>query len=257
MLAGAGVLLGAWWAAGSEVASAADVRRAAFAALSAGALTVAANAWNDVADVDIDRRAHPARPLPSGCITLHAARRLASVCAVLGVALAAASDPALGAVSAAAAVLMYAYSPWIKRTGLAGNVCVAVLASLPFLYGAWAVGHPRSGLALVGIAIPLHLAREIAKDIEDASADAPVRRTMPVVAGAPAALAVLGAACLAFLISLLPFVRLRPSFGVAALPAAALVAYAAAAAMRGRRGSPAALKLAMVCAMVALVIARP
>src|SRR6516162_4426254 len=42
---------------------------------SAIALTVTANATNDVADADLDRVAHPARPIPSGRISKDAARR--------------------------------------------------------------------------------------------------------------------------------------------------------------------------------------
>jgi geranylgeranylglycerol-phosphate geranylgeranyltransferase len=251
VLAALGVLFGAWWVGWGPIAP------IALAAMGAMALTVAANAWNDLADIDIDRRAHPDRPLPTGRVSPRAARRLATGGAMAGVALGAASTPPLGALSVAVVALMYAYSPWLKRTGLPGNVVVAILASLPFLYGAWSVGQPHLALVLVLVAVPLHLAREIAKDLEDAPADAVSRRTLPVSAGTSAALAVLAAAALAFLLLLLPFATTRPRFAAAVLPAAALVIYAAATAMRGRRGSPLVFKLAMLCAMAAFLAARP
>lgn len=253
LLAALGVVFGAWWVGWGTDALPSIV----LAALAALPLTAAANAWNDAADVGIDRLAHPERPIPSGRLSLAAARRLAAVAAVAGVALAAGARPALGAMSAVVAALMYAYSPWVKRTGLPGNLLVAVLASLPFLYGGWAAGHPSRALVLVLVAAPLHLAREIAKDLEDAPADAGARRTLPVEAGSHAAAAVLAAAGLAFLLLLLPFVAARPLFAVAAAPAAALVVHAVTAALRGRRGSPRTFKLAMLCAMLAFLVVRP
>ena len=256
LLSASGVVFGAWWAGWGELGAGA-VRPVSLAALGAIALTVTANVWNDLADIDVDRRAHPARALPSGRVSLAAARRIAAVAAIAGVALTAGSAPALGVVSVAVVALMYAYSPWLKRAGVVGNCTVAVLASLPFLYGGWAVGRPEAALMLVGIAAPLHLAREIAKDLEDAPADAGARRTLPITAGTSAALALLAVAALVFLLLLLPFATARPRFAAAALPAAALVIYAVSTAMRGHRGSPLVFKLAMVCAMAAFLVARP
>jgi geranylgeranylglycerol-phosphate geranylgeranyltransferase len=251
LLAATGVAFGAWWVGWGDGA------RIALAALGAACLTVTANAWNDLADIDIDRRAHPERPLPSGLVSARAARRLAGTAGVAGVALEAVGAPPLGALSVLVVALMYAYSPWIKRTGLPGNIVVAVLASLPFLYGGWVVGHPRGAIVLVMIAVPLHLAREIAKDLDDAPADAGSRRTLPVSAGVSAAIAVLAVASLAFLLLLVPFATARPRFAAAAIPAAALVLYAVAIAVRGHRGSPLVFKLAMLCTMAAFLTARP
>lgn len=251
VLAATGVAFGAWWVGWG------DGTRIACAALGAACLTATANAWNDLADVDIDRRAHPGRPLPSGLVSEGAARRFAAAAGLAGVALEALGAPALGAASVVVLALMFAYSPWIKRTGLPGNVLVAVLASLPFLYGGWVVGRARSAIVLVLIAIPLHLAREIAKDLDDAPADAGSRRTLPLSAGVTAAIAVLAAASFAFLLLLVPLAAARPIFAVAAVPAAALVLYAVAIAVRGRRGSPLVFKLAMLCTMAAFLTLRP
>lgn len=250
-LAASGVAFGAWWVGWGPG------ERIALAAVGAACLTVTANVWNDIADIEIDRLAHPDRPLPSGRLSTRAARAIATTAGVLGVALEAAALPELGALSVAVVALMYAYSPWIKRAGLLGNVVVAVLASLPFLYGAWVVGRPRGAISLVIIAVPLHLAREVAKDLEDAPADAGSRRTLPVSAGVSVAVAVLSVASLAFLLLLLPFVAARPWFAAAVLPAAALVLCAVGIAVRGHRGSPLVFKLAMICAMAAFLTIRP
>src|SRR5476649_1331353 len=54
LTAAAGVVVGAWWAGWGGVENAQPI---ALAALAAIALTAAANSWNDIADVDIDRLA--------------------------------------------------------------------------------------------------------------------------------------------------------------------------------------------------------
>jgi geranylgeranylglycerol-phosphate geranylgeranyltransferase len=265
LLAAAGVAFGAWWVVGAgpgggggEAPTGGESRTIAIAlaVLAAVSLTAVANAWNDAADVEIDALAHPERPLPSGVIGVRSARRLALGSAIAGIALATVVSPWLGALTVAVVALMLAYSPWIKHAGFAGNMLVAVLASLPFLYGGWAAGSAAAALPLVAIAIPLHLAREIAKDLEDAPADAATRRTLPVTAGRRIATAVLIGALIVFLLLLVPYIAAHPVLGAAAAPAIALLLYAGWASARGRRGAPGALKLAMVCTMAAFLFVR-
>ncbi len=250
LIAALAVVLGAWWAGWGPV------RDIAFAALAAIALTVLANSWNDLADIGIDRVAHPERPLPSGALRPETAGMVAQGAAVLGVAFSTVVSAWLGFVSVAIVAVLFAYSPWLKERGLLGNLTVAVLASLPFLYGGWAVGAPRLSLELVAIAMPLHLAREVAKDLEDARADAAERRTLPVSAGASVARGVLVGALGAFLFLLAPLMSAHHRFALAIVPALALLAWAAFLVLRGARGSPAVLKLAMLCAMAAFLTAR-
>jgi 4-hydroxybenzoate polyprenyltransferase len=195
--------------------------------------------------------------LPRGALAPDDATRFAWAAAGLALPLSVLAALPLGAVTMAVLTLARVYSPWLKRAGLVGNVVVTTLASLPFLYGAWAVGRPGAGLLLVAIAMPLHLAREIAKDLDDAEADAATRRTLPVVRGVRSArLAVVTAAVL-FLVALAPPALRAPAFALALIPAVALAVAAAHAALRGYRGSPRLFKAAMVCAMLAVLAARP
>ena len=117
-----------------------------------------------------------------------------------------------------------------------------------------------SVIVLVLIAAPLHLARELAKDLDDRNADRQMRRTMPVVLGVPTTRAVmivaLAAFCAALAIGLAPEAHSPPIFVIALIPALALLALATARALRGSPGSPACFKLAMVCAMAALLVFR-
>src|SRR5688500_17669516 len=171
LLSALGVLLGAWWANGSVLAS-----TTLAAAAVAVALTAVANAENDYQDLGIDRSAHPERPLPSGTLRPVHARIVVVVAALIAIALSLALDPALALLRAGIVARTLVYSRVLKTRGVVGNVTVAVLASLPFLYGAWAAGRPSAAIPLLTVGAPLHFAREIAKDLEDAEADANLRR---------------------------------------------------------------------------------
>ena len=251
LLSASGVLLGAWWARGSLVAP-----RTVLAAVTAAALTAVANAENDYQDREIDRVAHPERPLPSGALQPRDARLTVAIAAVVALACAASLGLTFAAVTLVIIGVMLAYSRVLKARGLVGNATVAVLASLPFAYGAWSVGRPLDALPLVGVAIPLHLAREIAKDLEDADADAPTRRTLPVAYGIHAARIALIAALGVFAAMLWPLIAQRPQLGAFVAPALVLTGIAAVRAWRGRRGGPSLFKAAMACAMASLVLAH-
>ncbi|HEU4565986.1 MAG TPA: UbiA family prenyltransferase, partial [Gemmatimonadaceae bacterium] len=212
LIAAAGVLLGAWWGSGHLG------WRSGVAALAAIALAAAANAWNDVADVAIDARAHPERPLPSGRLSVAGAARIARTMGAAALPLAALARPALGLLTIPVLALMRLYSPHLKRRGLPGNIVVAVLASLPFLYGAWAEGAPGAGLRLVAIAAPLHFAREIAKDLDDAAGDAGARATLALRAPGVARGALV-CAVLLFVALLAPVALPVPHFALALVPA--------------------------------------
>jgi geranylgeranylglycerol-phosphate geranylgeranyltransferase len=254
LTAAAAVVVGAWWAGWDHAAL------VVFAALAAIGLTAAANGWNDLADVEIDRLAHPERPLVTGALSARAADRL-SMLAATGAVLAASNvSITLGLCTVGVLLLMRLYSPWIKRAGFAGNLLVSVLASLPFVYGSYAAGHGMRALPLVLIAIPFHLARELAKDLDDREADRIARRTLPVALGAPfargAIIAALVASAVALAFGLAPLVASPPLLFAALTPAMIALALATARTLRGLPGSPAFFKLAMVCAMAALVVAR-
>jgi geranylgeranylglycerol-phosphate geranylgeranyltransferase len=251
LIAATGVLVGAWWAGGDPLSTG-----PLLAAACAIALACLANASNDVHDRDLDRIAHPDRPIPSGALGVATARRVAALSALVALLLASTLDGTVLAATVVVVALMLAYTPWIKPHGLPGNVTAAVLASLPFLYGGWTVGRPAMTAILVALAIPLHLARELAKDLDDAAGDAGRRRTLPVAHGPRAARIALVSAFVAFLAVLASFVATRPHFAPFVVPAVALASAAVRRAMRGRPGAPALLKASMVCAMAALLAAR-
>jgi geranylgeranylglycerol-phosphate geranylgeranyltransferase len=248
LLAGAGVCAGAWWSAGRLTGRVAIVVIAGFA------LTAVANIANDIADVGIDRVAHPERPLPSGAISLAAAKRLEIACSVLAIALAASVVWWMAPLTILVVTSMWIYSTHLKRHGAPGNVAVAVLGSLPFLYGAAAVDEAGKGALLVAVAVPLHFAREVAKDIDDAPADAATRRTLPVTGGVAAARAAVIGGVVTYSGAVALVATAYPLFALLLLPTIFLAALAVRRLYRDRGGAPGLLKIAMVVAIAALII---
>ena len=251
IIAAIGVYVGAWWALR-------DVSRPATlaAALAAVALTGYANAFNDLADIAIDRTAHPRRPLPSGALNPRTVQLFAALLAATGIALAFIARPSLGILSVAVVALMTLYSTSLAALPLLGNIAVAVLASLPFFYGAVSVGDTRAGLVLLGVAAPLHLARELAKSLDDAHADAPYRRTAPIAFGRGAACTLVVLSVAVFAWRLLALAPTQPRLRMLAIPALVICVIATRRALAGRIGAPLLFKSAMLAAMAALVAAR-
>lgn len=254
LVAAAGVALGAWWAAGGLGVG------SAFAAVAAVGLTALANAFNDYRDRDIDALAHEARPLPSGRAAPADALAVATVGGVLALVASLRVSRDVGVATVGVAAVMIAYSLWLKGRGAPGNVAVAVLASLPFVYGAWSVGAPVRGALLFGLAVPLHFAREVAKDVDDAGADADAsrRRTLPLSIGnagarrvVVGALTLFGGAAVGTFYS-----RGGPTAAMLLAPAVACCAVASRRAWSGRPGVPRLLKAAMLLAMGAAAVAR-
>lgn len=166
-----------------------------------------ANALNDVFDLPIDRRNRPARPLPSGLVSVRTARSIGWASSGLGVVLAA--TVSLGHLALALGVvgLLMIYNVSLKRMALVGNLVVALVLGLALVYGGWALGP--LGPVLVGavFAFLTTLAREIVKDVEDAGGDAVAgARTLPVVYGSGTALRiVLVVLILTLLLTPLPY----------------------------------------------------
>ena len=163
------------------------------APLSAALVAGFGNALNDVHDFDLDRTAHPERPLPSGRIDLNEAKDAALVLLFLGLLLAylAAGLPTL-LLAAGNAGLLWLYEAALKRRGLPGNLVISLLVASTFVYGAVARGHIEAPLVwlVATLAFFANFARELLKDIEDLQADAAWRRTVPMALGPSATAAV-------------------------------------------------------------------
>jgi geranylgeranylglycerol-phosphate geranylgeranyltransferase len=252
---------GAW--AGSLLAGAAllPAWRVGLAILASVAFAAAGNLRNDVLDVEVDRVAHPSRPLPRGLVSARAAN--VAALALYAVALAAGFliAPWVGLLVLVALPLMEGYERALKAQGLVGNLAIGALTAAPFLVGGLAAGGLAwPVLVVAALAALATVGREVLKDVEDVEADRGARRTLPMRVGARGAALVAGAFLVAtVLLSPWPWWR-GNVLGWAYVPAVALAdaAFLAAVATGFSRPDRAQrlVKAGMVLALAALVAGR-
>lgn len=248
--------------------------RVALGMASAVAFAGAGNVRNDLGDVELDRAAHPTRPLVTGEVRPAVARGLAFGLYAASFACAALVGVLALVLVAVALVLMEAYERRWKRDGLPGNVAIGALTAAPFVMGAlaagidasdagWLLALPPLGsavLAMALLAILVNVAREVLKDAEDMEADRGRRATLPLRMGARragwVASAFLG---VAVLLSPLPYVLESvlawPYLAAVGLADACFLAAAAVGARSPARGQRLA-KAGMVLALVAIVVGQ-
>jgi geranylgeranylglycerol-phosphate geranylgeranyltransferase len=140
----------------------------------------AGNALNDYMDVEIDRIAHPNRPLPSGRMSAKSALHFSILLFALGIV---ASVP-LGAIVIAIVsvniAFMVLYEAWGKRNP-SGNVIISYLVGSLFLFGGAISGSIEGVLVLFFLSFFATLGREMAKGIEDLEGDRGKRKTLAVI----------------------------------------------------------------------------
>ncbi len=154
------------------------------------------NALNDYVDRDIDREAHPERPIPSGSMSPDTAKSLGIGMLVLAAALSLAyglTGEGGGWTSTAivvlCTVLMFSYETFLKQRGLIGNIDIAFMTAMVFMLGGSVTGRPLDNAVFACMAFLVSVGREISKDIEDMESDKG-RRTLPMSIGADRAAAV-------------------------------------------------------------------
>jgi geranylgeranylglycerol-phosphate geranylgeranyltransferase len=258
LLAAAGVLAGGWIAL--EALRTPNVL--ALAAVAAIGFGMAGNVLNDIWDQAADRLNRPGeRPLAAGRVSRGTADLCVAAGAVVGLSAAAFVNGAAVLVGLAAFAVLVLYSPVLKRRGVLGNVAVALVAGLPLMYGAIAVGLAAAGIVPWILAAWIHLVREIVKDIDDQAGDRTLgRRTLPLVLGTRRASVVAAGLAAAFvpLSLVLPAqAHYHGSYFLIALFAQLVVLAVASRLFTGRiEGNSRLLKEAMLVGIVALVAGR-
>jgi len=177
------------------------------ACLSGVFLMAGANTINDVFDIEIDRINRPNRPLPSGLLTIQQARLWTGFSFLVGIILASGiSLMVFGmALGFTASLILYSYR--LKNTVLLGNVTVALISAMAFVYGGAAVGRIQTAVIIGVFAFLFHLAREIIKDVEDMEGDRTQGVvTLPLRFGLPVAVRwVTGILSLLILLTFIPY----------------------------------------------------
>ncbi len=141
------------------------------AALSVLLITVSTNAWNDYLDIEIDRINKPGRPLPSGQINPRGALVFSTAGTILSLLAATFINPPAFLIALGSNILLYFYSWKLKCTVLLGNITVALIIALCFIFGGVAAESIRPVLPLAGTVFFAMLAREILKTMADYRGD--------------------------------------------------------------------------------------
>jgi geranylgeranylglycerol-phosphate geranylgeranyltransferase len=179
-MAALGVCLG-FWLSGAQR----SLLSLALMAISALCATGFGNCVNDINDVESDKINHPARPLPSGAITVLQASIVAAGCGLAALVLSATVSPTYCVATAIPLILLSLYAARLKATPLAGNILVSALVAYPLLYGAFEA--PRLAYLAVPamLAFLLNLSREIVKDVQDELGDRAQRLATTAVLSVP------------------------------------------------------------------------
>ncbi|MFO8133604.1 MAG: geranylgeranylglycerol-phosphate geranylgeranyltransferase [Thermoplasmatota archaeon] len=223
-------------------------------------ITAGSMVFNDYFDRDIDRLAHPDRPVPAGLVLPREALWFSVALFAVAVALSLLINPWCLALAVFAIAFLVLYETRFKQQGVMGNIVVALLSGLAFTYGGTAVGRPWDAALLSLMAFFVILGREILMDTRDMSADTIKRFTLPMRIGQRAAVRVGGMAA-AVSIILTPFPVIWGILGrwylALFIPAAALLAYGIFAALQdtGEAGYASDLfRIAMAMALGAFLL---
>jgi len=129
------------------------------------------NIINDIFDLEIDKINRPERPLPSGKISNKEALVLYFIFLLLSFIFSWFINLPAFLIVVVSTFILYLYSKYIKRIPLVGNIIVAFLTGLVFVFGGVAVGNPSAAIIPAIFAFSINLIREIVKDMEDVEGD--------------------------------------------------------------------------------------
>lgn len=143
-----------------------------FLAASAGALTaIGGNTINDIFDIEIDKINMPDRPLAKGILSKKEAVSFYITVNIIALILSIFPGVYSFIIVLTAEVILFLYSYILKGIILAGNLSVAFLTGLAFLYGGVIVSNWKYSLIPAAFAFLINLIREIIKDMQDIAGD--------------------------------------------------------------------------------------
>ena len=138
----------------------------------AAAFTLSAgNIINDIYDLGIDKVNRPERPLPSGKISKNSALILYFLFIAASLILSWFINLYAFMIVIIATILLVIYSKFLKRVLLVGNILIALLTGLVFIFGGVAVRNPSAAIIPALFAFLINFIREIVKDMQDVDGD--------------------------------------------------------------------------------------
>ncbi len=134
-------------------------------------ITGAGNTSNDIADIKIDKKFKSDRIIPSGTIKINTAWIITTIFFLTGILLSIFIGTYHIIVSVFVTLLLLLYNFYFKRIPILGNITVALLSGLPFVYGGLLSNNWKWSIIPFMFAFLIHLGREIIKSIEDMDGD--------------------------------------------------------------------------------------
>jgi len=141
------------------------------AAFSAALTAASGNIINDIFDIEIDKINRPLRPLPSGKITSREAYILIAVIILGSFIISFLVSYSAFIVVIVSHLLLFLYSKYLNRIPLLGNITVAFLTGLVFIFGGVVVRNPSVAIIPAVFAFLINFIREIVKDMQDVEGD--------------------------------------------------------------------------------------
>ncbi len=139
--------------------------------ITTGFISAYGYAINDIFDIEIDKINVPHRPIPSGNVSLQGAKWFSIITFVLGLFCAVLIDLVAVLLALSGGILLYFYAERFKRSGFPGNLIVALLAAIPFVFGGFVTKSYTTLIYPASFAFLINLGRELIKDIEDVHGD--------------------------------------------------------------------------------------
>jgi len=219
--------------------------------------TGAGNALNDYFDREVDKVAHPERPIPMGLVSPKSALALSVMLFSSTVVLSVFVNWWSTLIVVTSIMFMVAYETLLKAEGLVGNLVISWLTGALFLFGGAAVEMMEVSWVLAALAAMATLGREIVKDIQDVEGDRGSRTTLPMrvgvrTAGFGASAAFAGAVALSPLPYLLD--QLSVWYVPVVVVADGMFIYCSAIHFSDPRKGQKVAKLAMLVALIAFLL---
>ena len=134
-------------------------------------ITASGNIINDYYDIEEDKINRPDRVLSSERISSATAFLVYFIFSISALLLSLVLGFSLFVIVAFTSLLLYLYSSKLKGIPLVGNIAVAFLTGLAFVFGSLIVGNIYCGIIPALFAFLINLMRELIKDIEDLGGD--------------------------------------------------------------------------------------
>lgn len=148
-----------------------DLYSILFASIAASLVAAAGNIVNDIYDIESDKISHPNRVLVLGMLSPKEAVYLINFLNIIAIIIASRVSEILFFLVILSSVILFLYSFYLKKLPLVGNIVIASLTGLTFVYGGFAAGNPMAAIVPALFAFLINLIREIVKDMQDIEGD--------------------------------------------------------------------------------------